>query len=489
MIVECRPRPAARSSVPKSRWCRARSSSPAVRLRLRGAATTTASTTQAGFLFNGASNSANLPNTNLSAGPGIVGFQGATNLGVGRVSPTAGVGGLVISAGSDSFNVLIRALKTQRRLEILSRPQIMTTDKQAANILIGQQVPYVTGTNTIATGIVTNTINYRPTGVQLQVTPQINPDGRIIMRVTPEISSVANSTVAVGNGVNATLFNTQTVDTTVSAMDGETVAIGGLITKSNTKTENSVPWLGDLPWIGAAFRYRTQAKEKREILVIMTPIIVRNRADAERVMTDEATEDGLDAPGGRRESARARSLPVKWSRAAWASRPLLTPASSESLRGPCRPRHRYSFRSPVCWVRERSCRRSIRSSRTPVMPTCCLRGSDSVAAATCSGSDDAAFQRAGSAPDDWDEPAGWVCSASNRSSGERSAELCSADDCSPGICPAELCSADYSSAELCSAAGCFSAELRTAELCSADDSSSGICSSEFGAAGLFAARE
>jgi general secretion pathway protein D len=224
----------------------------------------------------------------LLAGPGIVGFQGVSNLGVGRVSPTSGVGGLVISAGSDSFNVLIRALKVQGRLEILSRPQIMTTDKQAASILIGQQVPYVTGTNTIATGIVTNTINYRPTGVQLQVTPQINPDGRVIMRVTPEISTVANSTVAVGNGVNATLFNVQTVDTTVSAMDGETVALGGLITKSNAKTENSVPWLGDLPWIGAAFRYRSQTKEKRELLVIMTPIIVRNRADAERVMTDEA---------------------------------------------------------------------------------------------------------------------------------------------------------------------------------------------------------
>jgi type II secretion system protein D len=250
------------------------------------AATTT--TSQSGFLFNGANNTAQLPNSNLLAGPGIVGFQGVTNLGVSRISPTAGVGGLVLSAGSDSFNVLIRALKVQSRLEILSRPQIMTTDKQAASILIGQQVPYVTGTNTIATGIVTNTINYRPTGVQLQVTPQINPDGRVIMRVTPEISTVANSTVAVGNGVNATLFNVQTVDTTVSAMDGETVAIGGLITKSNAKTENSVPWLGDLPWIGAAFRYRTQVKEKRELLVIMTPIIVRNRADAERVLTDES---------------------------------------------------------------------------------------------------------------------------------------------------------------------------------------------------------
>src|SRR5581483_2264443 len=78
-----------------------------------------------------------------------------------------------------------------------------------------------------------------------------------------------------------------TVDTTVVAADGETVAIGGLITRSDQKTENKVPWLGDLPLIGAAFRYRQQIKNKTELMVIMTPHVVRTRADADAILAME----------------------------------------------------------------------------------------------------------------------------------------------------------------------------------------------------------
>src|SRR5262249_30182550 len=80
----------------------------------------------------------------------------------------------------------------------------------------------------------------------------------------------------------------QTVDTTVIAQDGETVALGGLISKRDEKHENKVPWFGDLPYVGAAFRYRTMAKTKTELLIIMTPHIVRNRAEADMVLADEA---------------------------------------------------------------------------------------------------------------------------------------------------------------------------------------------------------
>ena len=85
----------------------------------------------------------------------------------------------MFSASSDTFNLLIRALKTQGRIDILSRPQVMTLDNQRRRVLVGQSVPYVTGTNVTGTGIVTNSINYRDVGVQLKVTPQISPDGRV----------------------------------------------------------------------------------------------------------------------------------------------------------------------------------------------------------------------------------------------------------------------------------------------------------------------
>jgi type II secretion system protein D len=246
-----------------------------------------------GFNFNTSPGGPPALGNNPVVGPGIVGYQGLGNLGVGRVSTIApGVSGFVFSAASDSFNLLIRALRTQGRIDILSRPQVTTTDNQTATTFVGQYFPYVTG-STVTTGVtgiptVVNTVNYRNIGVQLQVTPKIMPDGSVVMRVTPEISSPATTMVNLGNGVNATAFNTQTVDTTVIAMDGETVAIGGLISKRNEKNENKIPWVGDLPCVGTLFRYRNQIKTKTELLVILTPHVVRCAADRDRILAMEA---------------------------------------------------------------------------------------------------------------------------------------------------------------------------------------------------------
>jgi general secretion pathway protein D len=108
------------------------------------------------------------------------------------------------------------------------------------------------------------------------------------MRVHPEISSVAASTINLGNGINATQFNDEFVDTTVVVEDGETVAIGGMISKHDIKIENKVPWLGDLPGIGSLFRFRQQDKNKTELLVILTPHIVRSRMDADQILAQES---------------------------------------------------------------------------------------------------------------------------------------------------------------------------------------------------------
>ena len=99
---------------------------------------------------------------------------------------------------------------------------------------------------------------------------------------------MSDTTISLGNGVTAVAFNVQDVTTTVTAQDGETVAIGGLISHTDAKNENKVPWLGDLPYVGTAFRYRTQVKNKTELLVILTPHVVRNRIEADRVLAEEA---------------------------------------------------------------------------------------------------------------------------------------------------------------------------------------------------------
>src|SRR5208283_284646 len=124
--------------------------------------------------------------------------------------------------------------------------------------------------------------------VQLQVTPKINPDSSVVMRVTPEISTLGAS-INFGNGQMAPSFNVQNVDTTVIAMDGETVVIGGLIIKKEDREENKVPWFGDLPGVGALFRFRTQSKSKSELLVIMTPHVIRCAADRERILAMESS--------------------------------------------------------------------------------------------------------------------------------------------------------------------------------------------------------
>jgi hypothetical protein len=107
------------------------------------------------------------------------------------------------------------------------------------------------------------------------------------MRVEPQITSPDPVLVNLGGGF-ATVFNTQTVQTTVQAADGETVILGGLISKSNTRQETKIPVLGDLPWVGSAFRFRVQDQARRELIFIMTPHIVRDEADRARIAAQEA---------------------------------------------------------------------------------------------------------------------------------------------------------------------------------------------------------
>jgi hypothetical protein len=196
------------------------------------------------------------------------------------------VGGFVFSLSNDAFSLLIRALRTQGRADILSRPQVMAVDNQAATVAVGQSVPFLGGT-VLGVGQSQQNVIYRDVGVILNVVPKIFPDGKVTMRVTPQVSSVAPGTVNLGNGVNSPIFNQQIVDTTVTARDGETVVIGGLITRNVSKTENKIPWLGDLPYLGAAFRYRQEVKTKQELVVILTPRVVRNQFERQRILAEE----------------------------------------------------------------------------------------------------------------------------------------------------------------------------------------------------------
>ncbi len=193
-------------------------------------------TNQPGFNFNNQP-LGNSGSTQALANPSQVGGQGLSSFGVGRTNSTLGYGGLVLSASSEAVSVLIRALQQTQRLEVLSRPQVMTLDNQPAFVQVGQRVPRITGSTLTQVGQ-QNNIVLENVGLILGVTPRISPDGRVVMEVDAEKSQLGNIadgipvTTSGGVVINSPTIDLTTAQTTVSAIDGETIVIGGLITKS-----------------------------------------------------------------------------------------------------------------------------------------------------------------------------------------------------------------------------------------------------------------
>ncbi len=230
---------------------------------------------------------------NVAGTPGIVGTQGLSNFSLGRQNGDLGFGGFVFSAQSDAVSVLIRALAARRTVHVLSRPQIRTTHNNIARMEVGQQVPIVNGVNQTVTAI-TPTIVQQNVGIILEVTPRITPDGSVAMVVYAEKSAVAPGTIPVftdlttGNTINSVIINTAIADTTVNVPNGQTIVIGGMITKTDDTLERKVPWLGDLPIVGKAFRYDGTTTNRTELLIFLTPRIVFNDIDSELIKQVEA---------------------------------------------------------------------------------------------------------------------------------------------------------------------------------------------------------
>jgi general secretion pathway protein D len=225
---------------------------------------------------------------------GLLGQQALSNFGMGRTNSTLGYGGLVLSLSSDTVNFLLRALRERDRLDVLSRPQIMTLDNQPAYIVVGQRVPLLQGSTVGITGATTG-VQYTPVGLIIAVTPRITPDGLVVMEIDAEKSVLGpvSSGIPVGFGalgqvLRQPVINLTQAQTTISALDGQTVVFGGMITQSSQVIQRRVPGLSEIPLLGRLFRYDYQNGNKTELLIIMTPHVIRNQADAERLKRFEA---------------------------------------------------------------------------------------------------------------------------------------------------------------------------------------------------------
>ena len=187
------------------------------------------------------------------------------------------------TAGAD---VVLNALDSVTDVNIISSPQILVLDNQSASLTVGDQVPFATqsavSTEDPAAPIV-NSIQQVDTGVILNVTPRVNPGGLVIMEIDQEVS---DAVLTKSSSIDSPTIQQSKISTTVAVQSGQTVALGGLIKDKRTKITAGVPLLSRLPFIGALFGTKQDDTERTELLVLITPRVVRNQMEARR-MTDE----------------------------------------------------------------------------------------------------------------------------------------------------------------------------------------------------------
>ena len=218
----------------------------------------------------------------------VIGTQGLSNFAVGRINNELGFGGLVLSASSESVSFLLRALSESRRLDVLARPQVTTLENQTAIVQVGQRVPYITASTPILGGGIQNTLQFQDVGLILLVTPRVTADGMVVMDIHAERSEVGPLAEGIpvsigptGDAVLSPRINTTIAETTVNALNGQTLVLGGLITKVKSETHRRVPLLADIPVLGHLFRYDNVQNRRTELLIIMTPRILRTKEDAD----------------------------------------------------------------------------------------------------------------------------------------------------------------------------------------------------------------
>ncbi len=211
-----------------------------------------------------------------------------------RLIGDIGAGGLsgAVSAyrnGIEIYKGVIEASATTGKAKILSRPNLMTSDNQEARLLVGQEVPILTtqSNSTVQNNSTTQllqSVQYRDTGLVIRALPQVNSEGLVNLELSLEISEVAPGESA--GGIQSPTFTTRKAETTVVVNSGETIIIGGIIAESTNDDKNGVPYLMDIPVLGNLFRRTANTKRRVELIVLITPFVVRDRDEARSVTED-----------------------------------------------------------------------------------------------------------------------------------------------------------------------------------------------------------
>ena len=223
-----------------------------------------------------------------SAGPG---------LNIGTLHGTVTIGGVQIL----NLGLLARALQTDANANILSTPTLLTLDNEVAKIVVGQNVPFITGQYAVSGAATTpspfQTIERKDVGLTLKIRPQISEGGVVRLQIFQEVSSIADV-----NNPAGVITNTRSIESTVLVDDGQIIVLGGLIQDSINGGVSQVPILGDIPLLGGLFRYNNHSRTKTNLMVFLRPTILRDGQ-----ITDAVSSERYDYIRGE----QLRAAPVR----------------------------------------------------------------------------------------------------------------------------------------------------------------------------------
>jgi general secretion pathway protein D len=197
------------------------------------------------------------------------------------------VGGLSYLIKRVNIQVLVNALKNVTDVNVLSQPSLMMVENKKATLQIGDEVPVLTQTQQSAaitgTPTISNAVSYRNTGILLSITPRVASDGTVLLEIEQEVSDTKSNTTS---GIDSPAFSQRRVKTTVSTKDGETIVLAGMIQDKSTRSRDQVPLLGDVPLIGNVFKNKTDTIVRTELLIAITPQVIRDSQQIDAVTTE-----------------------------------------------------------------------------------------------------------------------------------------------------------------------------------------------------------
>jgi general secretion pathway protein D len=222
------------------------------------------------------------------------GINGILNNGAAALTTPANVAlnstfpGFVIGgSGVGGAPLAISALQAVTKVQVLSSPELLVLNNHSAELQVGSLVPYLTSSSqsTITSGApVISSIQYQPTGVIMKVTPRVDRDGLVELQIAQNVSSV--STAATTNGIQSPTFLQRSISSSVVVQDGQTIGLAGLITDTASHGNQGIPWLKDIPILGALAGTQDNTRVRDELLVLLTPHVVYNVHDVQALTAD-----------------------------------------------------------------------------------------------------------------------------------------------------------------------------------------------------------